>query len=420
MKRVDSMILITIARRALPLMCAQRRAEAERIIAGFERTANAEEDPLSELKAEIAAEWEADLQPVRTALAAALHAGSLDALAGLRHLLPGLLREVNASPRFVRSLAAAMTSAAHGGMTDLHATANAVQIAAATAETDGLRQLRQRSVFETDLGSAELRSFSQVLRNRSIYSARTTNADYLEEVKAVEDDVLSGKINQATGRFRLLGKLKELGYDPAIGFPGDMANVPPAEKDSLQDLSSRRRLDLVIETNVRMAANYGRMLAGNQPYELREYPAWELKRIYAREVERGTRVAGGMIVPDEPHGWPARWRDAASSVGFEGVAHDGMIARKDSPIWQALGNGVGGYTDTLLNPFPPFAFRSGMGWRAVPRAEARALALVAEDESPAPMEATLSPSESSIVQAYDRLSPELQAELKRELEALGL
>lgn len=406
--------IIILARRCLPLMSPHRRHEAEHLIAAFEHTVNAASDSLAAEKGQIAAAWEGDMQPVASAIAAALHAESIEALAGLRHLLPGLQREVSRRTGFAGALARAMGRELFNAFSDPHTTANAeLRVSDATAETDGLRQLRQREIFETDLGSAELRGFSQGLRNRSIFSARTTNAEYLEEVKGVVDDILSGKINQATGRLRLLGKLKELGYDPAIGFPGDMANVPPAEKGSLQDLSSTRRLDLLIETNVRMAANYGRMIAGNSPYELREYPAWELKRIYTREIERGSPES-------KTAGWGARWSDAGESVSWEGAKENVLIARKDSPIWQALGDGQGGYTDTLLNPFPPFAFRSGMGWRAVPRAEAITLGLVAEDETPAPMQGTLAPGESTIVQAYDKLSPELQAELRRELEALGI
>jgi len=411
--------LATIALSALPLMTPAARHEAETILATLHRTANADADPLAAVKAQIAAAWEADLQPVRSALAAALHARSAEALRGFTHLLPGLLREVNGSIAFTKALAFAMADALADGLDAPHTTANAVTQSAEPAPTDALTQLRRRTVFETDLGSAELRGFSRGLRDRSIFSARTTNAHYLEEVKGVVDDILSGKINQATGRLRLLGKLQELGYDPAVGFPEDLANVPPAERGSLQDLSSTRRLDLLIETNVRMAANYGKMVAGNQPYELREYPAWELVRLYDRELKRGFKHSStGATVPDPRNAWPTRWAEAGESVLWEGAKETALVARKDSPIWQALGDGAGGHTDTLLNPFPPFAFRSGMGWRAVPKAEAVALGL--GDTPSAPMTATLTPSTNAVARAYDGLSPELQAELKRELEALGL
>ncbi len=409
---------VEVAERALPLMNPAQRAEAEQLITELSTT-NAEE--LSDFHREAAEAFEKDLQPVGNALAAALHAGTDDALRGLVHLLPGLLREVNRAPALVPVLISGLGSALLAGYDEIAAlsTANAVAIAAETHPTDALNQLRRRTVFETDLSSAELRSFSQGLRNRSIFSARTTNADYLEEVKGVVDDILSGKINQATGRLRLLGKLRELGYDPAIGFPDDMANIPPAERGSLQDLSSTRRLDLLIETNVRMAANYGRMVAGNSEYALRHWPAWELVRNFQRETPRGFRRVREQLVADPQNAWLRRWSEAGEEVLWEGAIREPMIARKDSPLWQALGDGAGGHADTLLNPFPPFAFRSGMGWRPVTREECRALRLLPDDETPAPMAGSLSPGEKSIVAACAGLSPELQAELKRELAELA-
>ena len=129
-----------------------------------------------------------------------------------------------------------------------------------------------------------------------------------------------------------LRKLAQLGYDPEVGFPQDMAQIPPAERGSLQDLSSESRLNLVLETNTRIAANYGRMVEGNTPYARHAYPAWELVRLYTRVVPRGT--------PDShTAGWSVRWQDAGKAVGWEGAVSQPMIARKDSPIWQALGDG---------------------------------------------------------------------------------
>ncbi len=310
--------------------------------------------------------------------------------------------------------------------------------------TEALRQWRGREVFVSDLSSAQIRGFSRDLRMRSVFSARTTNAEYLNEVASVVDDMLSGKINMATGRLRLFRKLKQLGYDPAVGFPADMATIPPAEKDSLQDLSSEARLNLVLETNMRIAANYGRMVEGNSPYALHAYPAWELVRLYIRSVPRGTPESHSA-------GWTARWNDAGESVGWVGVlkpesgnrkpereesrAERGsrpltaplsslpsptsglMIARKDSPIWQALGDGAGGHEDTLSNPFPPFAFNSGMAWKAVDRARCLSLALVAPAESSGAMDGELTPGEQEVNDIFDRMAADLQEELRRELAA---
>jgi hypothetical protein len=100
-----------------------------------------------------------------------------------------------------------------------------------------------------------------------------------------------------------------------------------------------------------------------------------------------------------------------------------MIAKKDSPIWQAIADGAGGYEDTLGHPFPPFAFNSGMDWRAVPREEWESLtqrrgdAEAAEGPETGPMVATLAPTGAEVDAAFDRLSPDLQEELRRELAA---
>lgn len=274
--------------------------------------------------------------------------------------------------------------------------------------TSALLQWRGREVFPTDLSSAEIGGFSRELRMRSVFSARTTNAEYLGEVAQVVDDMLAGKINMATGRLRLMRKLKQLGYDPEIGFPADMATIPPAERGSLQDLSSDARLNLMLETNTRMAANYGRMADGNDPYARHAYPAWELVRLFIRAVPRGSAESHSV-------GWEPRWNDAGEAVEWEGAMHSPMVARKDSPIWQALGDGAGGHTDTLSNPFPPFAFNSGLAWKAVDRARCLALGLITAAETVGEMDGQLTPAAQEINDIVGGLSPDLQEELRREI-----
>ena len=76
-----------------------------------------------------------------------------------------------------------------------------------------------------------------------------------------------------------------------------------------------------------------------------------------------------------------------------------MMALVGSPVWQALGDGAGGYNDTLGNDFPPFAWRSGMQRRQVPRDECEAVGLIDPDEdAPVPAEPDV---ESGFVQPAD-------------------
>ncbi len=276
------------------------------------------------------------------------------------------------------------------------------------AATDALRQWRSREIFPTDLSSLELRGLSAELRMASVVSARITNADYLAEVARVVDDMLSGQLDMATGRLHLMRKLAQLGYDPEKGFPQDMAAIPPAERGTLQDASSEARINLMLETNQRIAANYGRVVSGNTAYARRAYPAWELVRLYLRTVPRGSAESHSP-------GWSPRWEDAGNAVDWEGALRDPMVALKDSPIWQALGDGTGGFTDTLGNPFPPFAFNSGMAWRAVDRARCVALGLITGEEIPEPMDAQLTPDEAKVNEIFEKLPADLQDELRREL-----
>lgn len=125
------------------------------------------------------------------------------------------------------------------------------------------------------------------------------------------------------------------------------------------------RIDLIVKTQRRMAQSLGQLVAGSTPGQLRRYPAWRLVRGGTRQVPRDD--------------WDRRWIAAGSETGWQGACRDDYVALKDSPIWAALGQGAGGFRDAIGNPFPPFAFGSGMTWERVSRGECDALGLVEED-----------------------------------------
>jgi len=93
-----------------------------------------------------------------------------------------------------------------------------------------------------------------------------------------------------------------------------------------------------------------------------------------------------------------------------------MVARKDSGIWQALGDGAGGFSDTLGNSYPPFAFGSGLGWDQLDRAESIRLGAIAPNEIP---DATDADFAADITEASalmdDATLDALEAELKAAL-----
>lgn len=219
-----------------------------------------------------------------------------------------------------------------------------------------------KELLPTSLGSAEIREqiAADILR-RSLFSARMASASYLGKLREVLEEMLSGKISQSTARDILEGLLDKMGHSMRDG-------------DGLKNPASIRRLNLIVETQTQMAASVAKSHEQTASV-VNAYPAWALMRLESRRMPR--------------EDWLARWSAAGRQVNWEGAKEspwrgDGtsfaFVALKSSPIWAALGSGAGGFKDTLGNPYPPFAYSSGMGWEEVNRETAEALGLVKPNE----------------------------------------
>ena len=256
---------------------------------------------------------------------------------------------------------------------------------------------RVKDLLPTSLGSAEIREqiAADILR-RSVVVARMESARYLAKIRDVATELSAGRINAAKAREALLNVLSQLGYD-TTDDDGKVSNPV-----------SQKRLDLILETQRWTAASVARLSMETED-TLDMYPAWELTR------------ADAPARPRED--WPARWNAAGNSVGWEGARRGvyygsgvgiGFVALKSSPIWQALGDGVGGFRDTLGNPYPPFAFGSYMDWVDVDRETAERLGLISSgDRAERPESPSLSPDDQELLDAARRVGwPGLFDDLK--------
>lgn len=238
---------------------------------------------------------------------------------------------------------------------------------------EAIQALVKKRLLPTDMGSADLRALEAGVRRQSLFSARTTIESYLDDIKATVESILDPKqvarvqedgttrkvtegFNPATARQNLREQLRALGYQPNADEAG-----------TIKDLSSDARINLVIKTNTEMAQGAGQFVQQNAFAETVDaYPALELFRLEERK---------------DPRDWAQRWRIAAQVAGDPKAAGvleftGRMVALKASRIWQELGDGAGGYDDTLGNPYPPFAFNSGMFTEEVARASAEQLGLI--------------------------------------------
>ena len=224
-----------------------------------------------------------------------------------------------------------------------------------SAEQNILSGLKTRT---TPLSSRQLSQWDERIKKEALFSARTTSKAYVDRLKQVLYAVASRNVIPEVAQERLQAELANLGYTPQGGF-GDGSKVPPATPGAITDLSSSRRIQLILDTNVKRARSMGQVAASEDPIFMLANPAWRLTRTGARKKPRGD--------------WRNRWQAAGNSVGWRGAIKTDFVALKTSPIWEALGKGVGGYDDSLGSGYPPFAFGSGLAWVNVGRREWRAI-----------------------------------------------
>lgn len=231
----------------------------------------------------------------------------------------------------------------------------------AEGESSASRLLHWR-LLPTWASSEDIRRWDSRLREQAVLSARTTRSNYLDTLRQNLSRVASRNLKPFQARDILQHTLDSMGYRPQTGFPEDAGRhgpngetIPPARPGSIRDLASSHRINLIMDTSVKQARSMGQIAASENPVFLMANPAWRLTRTGARKKPRGD--------------WKSRWAKAGASCGWIGACREDFVALKDSPIWKAIGDGAGGFKDTLGTNFPPFAFGSGMAWVNVGRRE---------------------------------------------------
>jgi len=224
---------------------------------------------------------------------------------------------------------------------------------------EALQSREVRSILPTSESSAALQAIAPELRERAIFSARTTNAGYLGKIDEVITQIVSPEtvIDRETGERRPARPGE--GMDPAtarlalkqaliaIDYQPD-----PEDRGGIKDLSSDARLNLVIDMNTKMAQGFGYWDQGQDPAILEQWPALELFRGEERELKRD---------------WKARWMEAGGKI-YQG---NRMIAPKNDAIWTGI--------SSFGLPYAPFDFNSGMDTREIKREEAVKLGVIKEN-----------------------------------------
>lgn len=226
---------------------------------------------------------------------------------------------------------------------------------------------RNAPILPGDLTSAQWGSLDRALTAKGFLSSRVEDAKTLTLLQRLCRGAVEGSFSPTEFRDEARFALEEMGYNPD----------DPEDEDTLLDLRSKRRLDLIYDVNVGQAQQLAWHNAGQTEAVLDGWPCQELYR----EAERAQK-----------RDWRARWTAAGGRL-YGGR----MIARKDDPIWVRISR--------FGTPVPPFDFGSGMGIRDITRGEAERLGVI-QPHDPAPTPNPINPLRGYQANASG-ISPEL-------------
>ncbi len=205
-------------------------------------------------------------------------------------------------------------------------------------------KILQKALVGSGLNSKEWSGIQAGLRDRAFFSARIEEVRILAEARRMCADVADGRMDASEFRRDMRKVLDQVDYKPAGG--------------GIQDMRTRARLDLILDTQVRQARGWAQWKEGTTAGALAAFPAQELVRVRQVKVERK---------------WRERW--AANGGRLFGGR---MVALKNDPVWTRISR--------FGTPWPPFDFNSGMGIEDVDWDEAVELGLLKDDDPPPKME----------------------------------
>jgi len=204
-------------------------------------------------------------------------------------------------------------------------------------------RLLSKALVGSGLDSRQWSGIQAGLRDRAFFMAKVEEQRILHAARRGVADILESGKSASEVRRDLRELLKRLHYDPG------------EKRGTIQDLTTRRRLDVMIETNAGQARGWAQHMRATTEGALEAFPAYELVRVKQRRA---------------PRDWKVRWRAAGGRL----YAGDRMIALKTDPIWAAISR--------FGNPFPPFDYNSGMGLDDVGRRECVRLGVIDADTPP--------------------------------------
>jgi len=214
---------------------------------------------------------------------------------------------------------------------------------------EALAKLDSKTLITSGLTSSQWSDVPVALRERAFFSSQVESARFLQRGKDSITDFLegnretleNGQIALKTGsRSEFVAQLQ------AFAVAEGMGPLDPKDAGTIKDITSQRRLELIFDTQVRQAHDYGYWQQGQDQDVLDAYPAQRFIRVM--EVKE----------PRDGH------------AQFEGEVR----LKSDLGFWNTLNQDFG-------VPWGPWGWGCGHDVEDVDRAEAETLGLIQPGET---------------------------------------
>ncbi len=231
-----------------------------------------------------------------------------------------------------------------------------MQFVKPTKFTEAIKKLGERNVVTSTLDSLAWSAVPTALRERALFSATIENARFLQRAKDALMDWLSGAIETvtlpdgSTTTALAMGSRAQFVRDMSqFAVAEGMGPLRPGDEGTIKDITSQKRLELIFDTQIRMAHDYGNWQQGMDPNVLDEFPAQRFIRVVDVKEERD----------------------------MHRIFENQVALKTDLNFWLRVNEDFG-------VPWGPWAWGCGHDVEDVDRAEAEALGLIGPGQAVAP------------------------------------
>ncbi len=253
---------------------------------------------------------------------------------------------------------------------------------------EALAHLSEKQAVGTPMNTAAWQELPVAIRQRAFFSATLTSAKLAQAMQDYIADFLSEKreTNEngesfltAQGRDEFVAKFSELLHKEGFGRIAPDGSIDPhINHNSLRDLRSARRLQLIFDTQTTAAYSYARYLEGQDEDVLDVFPCSRFIRVH-------------------PVTTPRPYHQAAL----------GQIRRKDDlKFWLSLNRDFG-------VPWAPWGFNSGCDVEDVDRDEAIEAGIIKETETVKPV---IEDFNKELEASVANLGPDIKSWIKTQLD----